>query len=219
METISKVPYIVYWHDDRTVENMISKKIFVITVMVSLAGHIIVLALSGFLGDGYTEVEDGFTVSLEKHLDTTVNKDRKEKKALQSSSDTIHKSAPDKTVDTIDLDSTDTKYYRYLLEVKKNIDRKWSYPDDAFSRGEGGTTVVEFSIAKEGILTDSRIITSSGYGALDAESLHAVQSAGPFLPFPAMFNLTKLNIVAQFRYTLEKEIRQSRQQSRSFVHE
>lgn len=198
METISKVPYIMHL----TVEDMISKKIFVITIIVSLVGHIVVLALSGFLGNGFSNGGEVFTVSLEGHTNKTGGKPNSEKNALRDSPENIRKSTRGGAVDTIDLDSTDTKYYPYLLQVKERIDRKWSYPDDAFASGEGGITVVEFSIMEKGILTDSRVITSSGYGLLDDESLHAIRSAAPFSPFPATFGLAKLNIVAKFRYTL-----------------
>lgn len=198
METISKVPYIIH----QTVEDMISKKIFVTTIILSLAGHIVVLALSGFLGDGFSNGGNVFTVSLEKRLPKTGNTPDSEKSALRDSPENIRKSTGNGAVDTVDLDSTDTRYYPYLLQVKKNIDRKWSYPDDAFARGEGGTTVIEFSIVEKGILADSRVITSSGYELLDAESLHAIRSAAPFSPFPTAFDLAKLNIVAKFRYTL-----------------
>ena len=198
METISKVPYIIH----QTAGNMISKKIFVITIILSLAGHIIVLALSGFLGGGFSNGGDVFTVSLGEHPSKTGETHDGEKNASRDSSENIRKSTRSGATDTIDLDSTDTRYYPYLLQVKKNIDRKWSYPDDAFARGEGGTTIVEFSLAKEGILADSRVITSSGYELLDAESLHAVRSAAPFASFPTEFGLAKLNIVAKFRYTL-----------------
>jgi len=199
METISKVPYMTY----RAVEDMISKKIFVITIILSLAGHIIVLALSGFMGDnGHTDGENIFTVSLEKRLPKTVKTPSNEENALRDSHKNISKSARRGAVDTIDLDSTDTRYYPYLLQVKKNIDRKWSYPDDAFARSEVGTTVVEFSIAQEGILAACRSVVSSGHESLDAESLRAVRSAAPFPPFSAEFGLARLNIVAKFRYTL-----------------
>ncbi|MCD6486146.1 MAG: energy transducer TonB [Syntrophobacterales bacterium] len=183
---------------------MISKKIFVITILVSLAGHIVVLALSGFLGGGFSNGGEVFTVSLEKSLDKTEKALDSKKNALRDLPDNTRKSSGSDAVDTIDLDSTDTKYYPYLLQVKKIIDRKWSYPDDAFARREGGTTVVEFSIVEKGALTESRVLTSSGYELLDAESLHAIRSAAPFSPFPAAFGLAKLNIVAKFRYTLEK---------------
>ncbi|MBW2599360.1 MAG: energy transducer TonB [Deltaproteobacteria bacterium] len=182
---------------------MIPKKIFLAAIILSLAVHIVLLALSGFLG-GYdgTDEEEVFTVSLEKHLNKTGETPDSKKNALRDSPENIRKSTGSGAVDTIALDSTDTRYYPYLLQVKKNIDRRWSYPDDAFTRGEGGTTVVEFSIVKKGILTDSRVIVSSGHELLDVESLHAIRSAAPFASFPAEFGLAKLNIVAKFRYTL-----------------
>jgi TonB family protein len=84
----------------------------------------------------------------------------------------------------VDLDNTETKYYPYLLQVKERIDREWSYPEDSFSRGEVGTTVVEFSIARAGGLATCRAIASTGHPSLDAESLRASRSAAPFAPLP-----------------------------------
>ena len=199
METISKVPYIIR----QTVTDMIPKKIFVTAIVLSLAVHIVFLALSGFLGGyGDTDEEDVFTVSLGRHLDGTGEVRNNEKKTASNSLKNAGQSIRNRAVDTIDLDSTDTKYYPYLLQVRENIDRIWSYPEDAFTRGEGGTTVVEFSIIEKGALTGSRVIVSSGHDLLDAESLHAIRSAAPFASFPAEFGLAKLNIVAKFRYTL-----------------
>ncbi|MBW2596053.1 MAG: energy transducer TonB [Deltaproteobacteria bacterium] len=182
---------------------MIPKKIFVTAIVLSLAVHIVFLALSGFLG-GFdnTDEEDVFTVSLEKRLNRTGEMRNNEEKTARDSLKNAGKSIRKGVVDTIALDSTDTKYYPYLLQVRENIDRTWSYPEDAFIRGEGGTTVIEFSIIEKGALTGSRVIDSSGYELLDAESLHAIRSAAPFAPFPAEFGLAKLNIVAKFRYTL-----------------
>ena len=199
METISKVPYIIH----RTVEDMISKKIFVITIILSLAVHVVLLALSGFLGGyGGTDEEEVFTVNLVRHLSIPGETQNNEKETARDSLKNAGKSIRNGAVDTIDLDSTDTKYYPYLLQVRENIDKIWSYPEDAFTRGEGGTTVVEFSIIGNGALTDSRVIVSSGHELLDAESLYAIRSAAPFAPFPAEFGLAKLNIVAKLRYTL-----------------
>lgn len=199
METVSKVPYIVH----RTVEDMISRKIFITTIILSLAVHVVLLALSGFLGGyGGTDEEEVFTVNLVRHLDITGETQKDEKETASDSLKSDGKSTGDGASDTIDLDSTDTKYYPYLIQVRENIDRIWSYPGDAFIRGEGGTTVVEFSIIEKGSLTDSRVIVSSGHELLDLESLRAIRSAAPFAPFPAALGLAKLNIVAKFRYTL-----------------
>ncbi len=182
---------------------MIPKKIFLTAIILSLAVHIVFLALSGFLGDcDNTGKKDVFTVTLEKHLNKPGETRNNEKMAARDAPKNAGKSIRNSAVDTVDLDNTDTKYYPYLIQVRENIDRTWSYPEDAFIKGEKGTTVVEFSIIEKGFLTDSRIIVSSGHELLDAESLHAIRSAAPFASFPAEFGLAKLNIVAKFRYTL-----------------
>ena len=182
---------------------MIPKKIFVIAIILSLAVHIVFLALSGFVG-GYdgTDEENVFTVSLEKHLNKTGEMNNSGKETAGDSVKNAGQSIKNSAVDTIDLDSTNTKYYPYLLQVRESIDTTWSYPEDAFIRGERGTTVIEFSIIEKGSLANSRVIASSGHELLDTASLHAIRSAAPFAPFPAEFGLAKLNIVAKFRYTL-----------------
>ena len=182
---------------------MIPKKIFVIAIILSLAVHIVFLALSGFLG-GYdgTDEENVFTVSLEKHLNKTGEMNNSGKETAGDSVKNAGQSIKNSAVDTIELDSTDTKYYPYLAQIKEKIDERWSYPEDAFIRGEGGTAVIEFSIIEQGALAASRVIVSSGHELLDTESLYAIRSSAPFAPFPAELGLAKLNIVAKFRYTL-----------------
>ncbi|MBW2674329.1 MAG: energy transducer TonB [Deltaproteobacteria bacterium] len=193
------MPYITV----RVVNNMTTKKIFVTAVALSLAAHIVVLALASLPGD--SAPEDGknvFTVSLKRSLSRTVERHDRADKPESGPLEEIRERARGNAVDTVDLDRTDTKYYPYLLQVKERIDRQWSYPDGAFSRGEVGTTVVEFSIATGGALAACRAVVSSGHASLDAESLRAVRSAAPFAPFSEKFGLERLNIVARFRYTL-----------------
>lgn len=180
---------------------MATKKFFIMTIALSLATHIVALALVGFLAHtGDTDMEEVYTVTFEKHPDRTIAaQEEQEPKALL---DNIRSRAPGGSVDTVDLDNTETKYYPYLLQVRERIDREWSYPEDSFSRGEVGTTVVEFSIAREGGLATCRAVASSGHPSLDAESLRAIRSAAPFAPLSEEFGLARLNIVAKFRYTL-----------------
>jgi len=180
---------------------MDTKKFFITTIALSLAAHIVVLALVGFLAHtGDTDTEEVYTVTFEKHPDrTAAAQEEQEPKALLEN---IRSRARGGSVDTVDLDNTETKYYPYLLQVKERIDRQWSYPEDSFTRGEVGTTVVEFSIAREGNLAACRAVASSGHPSLDAESLRAIQSAAPFAPLSEEFGLARLNIVAKFRYTL-----------------
>ncbi len=182
---------------------MTTKQIFLTTIAVSLAVHIVALALMGFLGGGgSTDAEDVFTVTFEKHPDRTAETQGSAGKAAPRLLADIRERTRGGSVDTVDLDNTDTRYYPYLLHVKESVDRQWSYPDDAFTRGDVGTTVVEFSIAQEGSLAACLAVVSSGHESLDTESLRAVRSAAPFSPFPKEFGLARLNIVAKFRYTL-----------------
>jgi TonB family protein len=199
METGVKVPYIAFG----IVNDMTTKKIFLITIALSLAAHVVVLALVGFLGNkGSTDAEDVFTVTFEKNPARTVEMQDSEEKAMTRLLEDIRERTRGGSVDTVDLDNTNTKYYPYLLQVKESIDRQWSYPEDAFTRGDVGTTVVEFSIAQGGSLEACRAVVSSGHTSLDTESLRAVRSAAPFSPFSEEFGLARLNIVAKFRYTL-----------------
>ena len=181
---------------------MATKKIFIMTIALSLAAHIVALGLVGFLAHtGDTDTEEGYTVTFEKHPERTAAAREEEQEPKARLEDTRSR-ARGGSVDTVDLDNTETRYYPYLLQVKERIDREWSYPEDSFSRGEVGTTVVEFSIAREGGLAACRAIASSGHPSLDAESLRAIRSAAPFAPLSEEFGLARLNIVAKFRYTL-----------------
>ena len=199
METGVKVPYIIVG----TVNDMTTRKIFLIAIGLSLAAHIAALSLTGFLGsEGPADGEDVFTVSFERRPGTTAEMHGIENTSAAGLPGDIRERAREGSVETVNLDSTDTRYFPYLFQVKESIDRQWSYPHGAFARGEVGTTIVEFSIASGGALTGCRAIVSSGYESLDAESLRAVRSAAPFSPFSKEFGLARLNIVAKFRYTL-----------------
>lgn len=184
--------------------DMTTRKVFLIAVALSLAAHVVVLAMAGVLGgrNSRDEGEDPFTVTLERHPARTAEKTGSGEKIVRDQLEAVRKRARGALVDTVDLDRTDTKYYPYLLHVKEQIDQNWTYPDDAFNRGEVGTTVIQFAIAQEGFLADCRAVVSSGFASLDAESLRAVQSAAPFKPFSKEFGLARLNIVARFRYSL-----------------
>jgi len=183
--------------------NMTAKQIFMTTIAISLAAHIAVVVLVGFLvNNGPTDGEDAFSVTLWNRPTGADEGQNNQKETEGGSAQKAHTSAKKDAVDTVNLDSTDTKYFSYLLQVKESIDDEWSYPDDAFTRGEVGSNVVEFSIAQEGTLAACRAVVSSGHESLDAESVRAVRAAAPFAPLSMEFELARLNIVAKFRYTL-----------------
>ena len=112
-------------YNSRNRERYDHKKIFLTAVGVSLAVHIAVLALAGFLGGGdSTGREDVFIVTLEKRPDFTAESSGSEGKAAAGPLEEIRERVRDGSVDTVSLDSTDTKYHPYLLQVKKRIGRQ-----------------------------------------------------------------------------------------------
>jgi protein TonB len=72
------------------------------------------------------------------------------------------------------------------------------YPIEARSRAEQGTARLAFSIDHEGHLLSSRIVTSSGSAALDAETLALVRRAQPFPPPPPELAGSEMTVPLRF---------------------
>lgn len=189
---------------------MLSKKLLLTFVSFSLAIHVAVLTALGII-DGRRNLQISFfTVDLKEQIkddESATNKER------NGNSPTGHEYAEDKSgktinarsyerEDTVNLGNRDTKYYSYLTKLKENIKQNWQYPKQAYIRKEEGTAVVKFSIVEDGSLIDICIITSSGFESLDTEALNVVKLCAPYSPLPKNFNLSKLNIVANFHYGL-----------------
>jgi len=104
--------------------------------------------------------------------------------------------------DTVDLGSRDVKYATYLNAIKRKMLRIWDYPRRAFERNEEGNVIVRLSIDADGKLAHTVLLTSSGFPDLDNGALTVVKSAAPFDPLPQQYNLSRLHIVASFRYII-----------------
>ncbi|MGI9553321.1 MAG: energy transducer TonB, partial [Thermodesulfobacteriota bacterium] len=110
--------------------------------------------------------------------------------------------------DTVDLNTTQFKYYSYFLGLKKQIEGVWHYPRDAALRGEHGSLNLIFTIASNGYLEDVKIVHSSGFVSLDKEAVRAIRVASPYHPFPKSWaGLERLNVKATFEYTYRNFIR------------
>lgn len=70
-------------------------------------------------------------------------------------------------------------------QVVRLIASKRRYPAGSALLGQWGTVVVAFSVDRQGRVTTSRIVRSSGYAALDNGALELVRQAQPFPPPPA----------------------------------
>lgn len=183
--------------------DMISKRLFTTAILISLLGHIAILALTG-LSEATLEIRSDsvFKVRLDEGPKNI------ERKSEEREVDETFKPKKEpeeiffQAEDTVNLDSTDTRYASYLAKIKALVENKWSYPSWASTRREKGTTIVRFSITEEGVLTSATVLSSSGYASLDIESLYAIKAAAPFPRLPESFHLSRLNIVAKFNYTL-----------------
>jgi protein TonB len=81
------------------------------------------------------------------------------------------------------------------------LERNKRYPKEALSRREHGVAQVFFSLDRQGHVIDSRIVSSSGSSALDAEALAMLQRAQPFPVWPAGHSgLDRLDLTVPVRF-------------------
>jgi len=102
--------------------------------------------------------------------------------------------------DLISLDTRETKYASYFSRIKHQIERVWSYPNDAARKGVSGKLSLRFRLSKDGNLVDVQLLDTSGSNILDAAAVEAVKGAAPFYPFPVTIDRETLSILATFVY-------------------
>lgn len=103
---------------------------------------------------------------------------------------------------TLSLNTSESKYQRYLIGMKHRIEFNWAYPEAAARRGWQGSLMLDFTIKKDGTIADIRLEKSSNYPVLDEAAVTALRLAAPFPPFPADFDVEELTIKGQFIYDL-----------------
>lgn len=86
----------------------------------------------------------------------------------------------------------------WRTQIVAILEHNKRYPADARARGEHGVTRLAFSIDGNGRLLSSRILTSSGSAALDAETLELVRRAQPFPPPPPELAGSELMVPLSF---------------------
>lgn len=109
---------------------------------------------------------------------------------------------------TLSLNTSELKYQKYLINMKNRIELKWEYPFAASRNGWQGNLQIDFTIKKDGTVTDIRLVKSSNYPVLDDAAITALRLASPFPPFPAGFSVEEINIKGQFSYIIyERPVR------------
>jgi periplasmic protein TonB len=85
--------------------------------------------------------------------------------------------------------------------ISAALERAKRYPADAKSRGEQGTAVVAFSLDRAGRVLASRIARSSGFPALDQETLATVARAS-LPPAPAEHSGARFSFSVPIRFNI-----------------
>jgi TonB family protein len=110
---------------------------------------------------------------------------------------------PEKTEDTISLDTKDKRYVSYAKVIKERLMQHWEYPPEARDNLIEGRVLVIFSLDREGNLQDINILMPSAHAILDEETQRVIRASAPFPPFPGSVTVQKLNIKANFAYVLK----------------
>lgn len=108
-------------------------------------------------------------------------------------------------LEIVRIENRSQAYRQYLDELARQLERIWRYPESAIRKHERGNAKMEFTIRKDGELVGVRILESSGFAALDLESLRTVRSAAPFKPLPAATGMGEATVRVTFNYGFEED--------------
>ncbi len=101
----------------------------------------------------------------------------------------------------VSLNTKEIKYADYMARIKHQIEKVWTYPEQAARKGISGQITLRFKLSKDGNLLSVRMVESSGTKILDVAAIKAVKGAAPYYPFPATITTKKLVITASFIYS------------------
>jgi len=74
------------------------------------------------------------------------------------------------------------QHHDYFLRLKKRVEKNWNLPEGV--RFSEGTTILSVLINRDGSLSSSKMVSSSGQALFDYEALQAVKTSAPFEPPP-----------------------------------
>jgi TonB family protein len=102
----------------------------------------------------------------------------------------------------VPLNTPDPRYAAYFAELKRRIEDKWVYPQEAARKGQSGQGDLRFVLHKNGSVRTVEIVHSSGVGILDFYIEQAIRQAQPFPPIPASVGEDVIPISINFTYVL-----------------
>ena len=182
-----------------------SQKILILAAVVSAVGHLLMLSMAGLIGPGDDSIGlPAFTVELRESVEQPENAEQQHHRQPAPAADENAASPQTPQEEIIDLGNRDGKYVPYVKKIKEKIDKLWAYPKQAYERREAGVVVLTFSINRNGRLHKKGIVESSGFAVLDQSAMDVVSAAAPFYSFPPDMKLSRLHIIATFKYRIDE---------------
>ena len=99
-------------------------------------------------------------------------------------------------------DITNKIYQSYYGIVRSMLDSNKKYPLLSLQRRQEGTPIVEFTILRNGDVTDVKV-TSSGHRLLDREAQKIVMKSAPFPPIPKSLGKDKIDLRVPINFSLQ----------------
>jgi TonB family protein len=93
----------------------------------------------------------------------------------------------------------------YMMQVLAAVRRNWFavYPEAA-RLGQRGEVILEFAIAKQGLVTKVIFSTESGAKALDQSAVAAISASNPLPPLPGDFKGDRIVLRMTFMYNMQR---------------
>lgn len=90
----------------------------------------------------------------------------------------------------------------YRDRLAAHLARFKQYPSASKAAGEQGTAMLSFTVGRSGQVLASRLARSSGYSALDAETMAMIHRAQPLPSFPAEMTQASLSFTVPVNFSL-----------------
>jgi TonB family protein len=102
----------------------------------------------------------------------------------------------------VPLNTPDPRYADYFAELKRRIEEKWVYPQEAARNGQSGQGELRFVLRKDGSVRTVEIVHSTGVTILDRYIENAIRLAAPFPPIPRSVGDDVIPISINYTYVL-----------------
>jgi periplasmic protein TonB len=98
--------------------------------------------------------------------------------------------------------TSDLRLYSEMQE--KKLRQRWYKRIPQSAQMKQGNVTIEFSIQRNGAITDQKIASGSGDIDLDQAALNAILQASPFSPLPSTTKMDHLRLRFNFQYNPAK---------------